>query len=96
MDLEAEGVGLGDLVADAVFVAFREMRGTFTMVTPPLVMRNCHRAAQTSNSSVTHACATRHEPLWQDVLQINQVTEGHKNKLGTTDKKGTDSRDKNG
>ena len=47
LDLDAEGVGLGDgvglAVLDtlAVLVAFREMRGTFTMVTPPLVMRNC-------------------------------------------------------
>ncbi len=48
--MDAEGVGLGDgvglAVLDtlAVLVAFREMRGTFTMVTPPLVMRNCSNA----------------------------------------------------
>ncbi len=56
MDLEAEGVGLGDLVADAVLVALREMRGTLTMVTPPLVMRNCHRAARTTVNRVMHMC----------------------------------------
>ena len=33
-------LGLGDRLAEAVFVAFNEITGMLTMLTPPLEMRN--------------------------------------------------------